>query len=196
MAEMARERRAKPPIQPDRPIRTSSADGSGVAKPRNRHQDSAKTDSSQNRAADVSSPTEETLRKRVTELEATNAALWKKIAAQDRQLADLKAGFGELRREREQPGGEAKAAARIGDRAGGGPASDAHRESPKQGWRLPSDAKIGFGVAVAGGIATTAADFVRYIPAETAGIGATALGVWAAGVAVWRERKKENDAGH
>jgi hypothetical protein len=196
MADIARERRSKPLIQPDRPARTSSADSSGATQQPNRHLDSAKMGRGQDRAADASSPAEDALRKRVTELEAENTALWKKIAGQDKQIADLKVGFRDLRREHEQSGGESKAAESIGDRAGGGPASDAHREISKQGWRLPSDAKIGFGVALAGGVATTAADFVRYIPAEAAGIGATALGVWAAGVAVWREHNKEKDARH
>jgi hypothetical protein len=163
----------------------------------NQHQESAKTGRGQNRAVDVSSPAEEALRERVTELDAANTALWMKVADQDTQIADLKAGLGELCGERGQSGCAAKAAASIGDRAGGGPASDAHRESSKQGWHFPPDTKTGFGVALAGGgIATTAAGFVRYIPAEAAGIGATALRVWAAGVAVWREHQKEKDARH
>lgn len=91
---------------------------------------------------------------------------------------------------------EVPAATTIGDRAGDERSNDTHRDTPERGWHLPSDARIGFGAALIGGIGTTTADFVRYLPAEVMGIGATVLGVWAAGVAVWRERKKEKNGRH
>lgn len=100
-AEYAREVMSRPPIQPDRPVRTSSAD--------------------------ASLPTEEALRKRVAELEAENAKLGKgmkelsadnsvraktikelrsakaeqehKNAEQDKQIADLKTENASLNRE-------------------------------------------------------------------------------------------------
>jgi antitoxin (DNA-binding transcriptional repressor) of toxin-antitoxin stability system len=71
MADLAHERRSKPPIQPDRPVRTSGAD--------------------------VSSSAEDALRKRVAELEAENAELGKGMkelsadnAVQAKMIAELR----------------------------------------------------------------------------------------------------------
>jgi hypothetical protein len=197
MAEMARERRSKPPIQPDRPVRASSADGSDVTQQLDRLHDSAKTDRGKGRAADVSSPAEEALRKRVTELEGENTALWKKVANQDRQLAELKAGFDELRKEHQLHASAQQPSAEIGARAGGGPVERGHRAQPERRWHLPTDAANNLLALAAGGAVTTAAEYVPHVSPAYAGMGATGLAIGAGTVAWWREhRKGRNDAGH
>jgi uncharacterized protein (TIGR03382 family) len=55
---------------------------------------------------------------------------------------------------------------------------------------MPSSEALLFGAAAAGGALTTMADFIRYLPADTAGIGASFLAAGAAAVA-WMRRRRE-----
>jgi hypothetical protein len=201
MADLAHERRSKPPIQPDRPARTSGAD--------------------------APSPPEEALRKRVAELEAEKAAHakanaelrvenaslkielsdlraankerdWRdsardeKIAEQGRDLKELRARVGELSREHKDNTGEQQPNSGIAGRD-----RDAvSRPEPRDRRHLPSDTANNLIATAAGAGIMDLAYHVRQLSPERAGIAAAGLMVISGGIAWWRERRKEKSDGN
>lgn len=164
--------------------------------------------------AEIPSATEEALRRRVSDLEADKAARDRQLDAQDKQLAvqadtiagqdkrivRLEADLGliaksvtELRQKQE----EARPSDSIAARAGGGEVEQAEWTEQQRKRRLPTDAVNNVIALVAGGTITTAAYYVRDVPAEYAGIGASGLAIGAGIIAVVRERRKaKEDADH
>jgi hypothetical protein len=115
---------------------------------------------------------------------------WKKIA-------DLEAGFSELRKERGDITSEQPENATIDERTTGGATRESKAEKHQQRWHLPSDTTNTL-VASALGV-VVAADHVPRNAADYGGIGVTLVAFGAAGVAWAREhmknRKAKNDTG-
>jgi hypothetical protein len=160
--------------------------------------------SDQDRKLAVQGKQVEELKAENADQDSTNAALWKKISEQDvkiadrdKKLDDLTAGLGELLKERDHS--EAKPSGRIDHRTDGGQGEDSERGEGRRKWERPSDAALSFGVALAGGAATTASGYAHYISPDAAGIGTAVATAGVAGVAWIRElrsRKAKANADH
>jgi hypothetical protein len=153
--------------------------------------------------ADRPTETEDVLRRRMTELETVNAELRTENTQLIRGMGELESENAELgktvtgleahnsqlesRLERlEHKVEDIVPSDTINDRMG---PAEGSREKHERG-RPPSSEALLFGAAAVGGILTTAADYVRYLPATYAGIGASVLAAGAAAVA-WARTRKE-----
>jgi hypothetical protein len=153
--------------------------------------------------ADRSTETADSLRQRVTELETANAELraengqlvrgMGELESQNAELGKIVTGLEthnhqvESRLERlEHKVQDAVPSDKINDRMG---PAEGSRDKHEHG-RTPSSEALLFSAAAVGGILTTAADYLRYLPPSYAGIGASVLAAGAAAVA-WARKRRE-----
>jgi hypothetical protein len=161
-----------------------------AASERTDHNDSASTETAETDPAS----------ERIAQLESANQRLQSENADLGRAVAELRSENAQLgksvealeaRLERlEQNQDDNLAVKAADDRTRGGLAEDSARAKQEQGKKAPSDEAVIFGAAAIGGALTTAADFVTYVPADIAGIGASFLAAGAAGVA-WMHKRRE-----
>jgi hypothetical protein len=86
--------------------------------------------------------------------------------------------------------------ARVGGSEDSRPEVTGEKAAPDRRGHFPtwaSSEAAGLAAAVGGGTLTTVADLTRCLPATYAGMGASALGVWAAGLGFYRKHREEKD---
>jgi hypothetical protein len=135
---------------------------------------------------------DQSLRRRLAGLESESA----KLAGSNAQLAKNMKAI-EARLERLEHASENQAAPTASGRERSRAEKIEMDKAPQRRAHLPrwaSNEAIGLAAAVGGGTLITLADFMRAFPATFAGIGASALGVGAAGLGWYRKRREEKDA--
>jgi flagellin-like hook-associated protein FlgL len=155
---------------------------------------------------DQPTETDDALRQRITDLEAANARLETQNTELGKGMAELESENAELgktvtgleahnsklesRLERlEHKVEDVIPSDKIANRTNAAQTEGDSRE--KQRGRAPSSEALLFGATAVGGVLTTAADYVRYLPATYAGVGASVLAAGAAAVA-WARKRKES----
>jgi flagellin-like hook-associated protein FlgL len=143
--------------------------------------------------------TDDALRQRVADLETANAELIAENTQLGRGMAELESENADLgksvtvleaRLGRLEQQGQDNAATSIRDRKQGAPDSADQKVKQERGRKAPSSEALLFGAAAVGGVVTTVADYVQYVPASIASIAASGLAAGAAAVAWWRKRRE------
>jgi hypothetical protein len=140
----------------------------------------------------AASGTDQSLRRRLAGLEAENA----KLATSNMALAAGMQAI-EARLERLEHASQDQPVPLASGNEQSRPDVTREEATPQRLGRLPrwaSNEAVGLAAAVGGGTLTTVADFARAFPATYAGIGASALGVGAAGLGLYRKHREDKNA--
>jgi hypothetical protein len=133
------------------------------------------------------------LAKDIVEVESENAELGKTVTELRTENADLRRGFSahEARLERLEQTRLDVPATSIRDRDQGVQGGADQQTKLERDRKVPSSEALLFGATVIGGVVTTVADYVQYVPASIAGITA---GVFAAGATAvaWMRKRRED----